>query len=129
MDTEIVIKANSVNIEPEMKSLAQLAPPEPVKEPVKIALQTMEAKPEIVPPKGLKEESKDKVQPQVETSTKADFDSKVMTALQGTSLNPRAAAPDDFFLAYSDSAICLPIFVLYLLVIVITKTACAIFNN
>ena len=60
---------------------------------------------------------------------KGDFDSQVMKALQDTPWNARAKAPDDFFLAYSDTTICIPVFLLYLFIIVITKTMGALFSN
>jgi len=80
-----------------------------------------------IPVKQPREE--DKVPPKVEFPEKTDFDSQVMATLQATTLNPRAAPPEDFFLAYSDSAIFIPIFVLYLFVTVILRTGGAIFDN
>ena len=125
---ETIFQENNINFDPELKSITELASPEPAKEPAKVELKSMKAVPEVIPPGSPREE--DKVPPQVFVQEKpsGDFDSQVMAALQATSLNPRAAPPDEFFIAYSDANICIPIFVLYLFVIVIIKTAGAIFQ-
>lgn len=140
---ELIFQESNISVDPEMKSIKELAPqPAEVekKAEVGLGLQSLKPAPEIKPPVGPQEE--DKVSPPVVPSQKlaehppihlepesGDFDTRVMKALQDTPLSSRAAAPDDFFLAYSSTTICIPIFILYLLVIVLTKTVGALFNN
>ncbi len=129
LSSDPVIQTNSINVDPEVRSLTELAPPPAPKETTKVDLKTMKAEPDVKPPaKEPREE--DKVPPQVYVPEKptGDFDTQVMAVLQSTTLNPRAAPPEDFFMIYSDASAFIPIFVLYLFVLVIIKTAGALFS-
>ena len=64
---------------------------------------------------------------EMEEEGEETFDSKVMRALQETPFSARAAAPKEFFIGYGNCKTCLPIFVLYLFVVLLTKTAINLF--
>ena len=56
------------------------------------------------------------------------IDSKTLSALKLTSLKPRVEPPDEFFMLYIDLFTSLPIFLGYLLMIVLMKTWSALFE-
>eukprot|EP00826_Nyctotherus_ovalis_P018054 TRINITY_DN1536_c0_g1_i7.p1 TRINITY_DN1536_c0_g1~~TRINITY_DN1536_c0_g1_i7.p1 ORF type:complete len:169 (+),score=70.78 TRINITY_DN1536_c0_g1_i7:179-685(+) len=105
------LQKNNITVEPEVKSIAELDTRSPKRS------STIMAKKQP-----LKVETE-------ETEDLKGFDQQVMAALQGTSLNARAQPPDEFFVTYSDPSLYFPIFLAYLLVIVLVKTGSALFSS
>eukprot|EP00826_Nyctotherus_ovalis_P018410 TRINITY_DN15512_c0_g4_i3.p1 TRINITY_DN15512_c0_g4~~TRINITY_DN15512_c0_g4_i3.p1 ORF type:complete len:161 (+),score=25.56 TRINITY_DN15512_c0_g4_i3:151-633(+) len=58
-----------------------------------------------------------------------EVDRKVFSALQSANLKVRTEPPEEFFIAYIDPAISFPIFLIYLLMIVLVNTWSAFFGN
>lgn len=57
------------------------------------------------------------------------IDDKIISALQSMSLSKRVEPPEEFFITYIDSTISFPIFMAYLLVIVLINSWNALFDN
>eukprot|EP00829_Urostomides_striatus_P002040 TRINITY_DN1219_c0_g2_i4.p1 TRINITY_DN1219_c0_g2~~TRINITY_DN1219_c0_g2_i4.p1 ORF type:complete len:199 (+),score=36.16 TRINITY_DN1219_c0_g2_i4:130-726(+) len=53
----------------------------------------------------------------------------IMGALQSTPFSARKEAPEEFFTMYSDSMIVVPLFLLYLFIIVLTQTIGSLFSQ
>ena len=117
MNDELVFRDNGIDIEPETKTISQLFPE--FDEPAKAKSPSSKKKP--------KDAQEDVKAPKnVEMN---EFERKVISTLQSTTLSPRAKAPDEFFLTYTDPTVYFSIFLVYLFLIVITNAWNALFAN
>jgi hypothetical protein len=57
-----------------------------------------------------------------------DLERTVLKTLQSTSFNPRAEAPEEFFLFYSDTMAWVPLFLLYLLILILVNVISPLFS-
>ena len=115
-----------VNMELESKTIDELNPQKKPAPKMDIASLNPEPKPEA--PAKVKEEDKAiSVEYKHERAT-GDLDAQVMSALQNTHPKNRAKAPEEFFIGYSDSNVCIPVFLVYLFIIVLMKTYGSIFS-
>ena len=126
LTTNKILQENGVNIELEAKSITEL---NPQKKPApKMEAGNLQPAPKPELPAKANEEEKAVAVEYKQEKVAGDFDAQVMTTLQNTHPKNRSKAPEEFFLAYSDSTICIPVFLLYLFIIVLTKTVGAIFH-
>ena len=125
--SDITLKENEVNVDLEPKSITEF---NPQKKPApKMEIGDLQPAPKPEAPAKVKEEDKAVAAAEYkQEKTTGDFDTQVMAALQNTHPKNRSKAPEEFFLAYSDSTICIPVFLFYLFIIVLTKTVGAIFH-
>ena len=109
---------NDIKVAFETKTIAELAPQHKKAGVAKQELKEPEMKQKASLAE-MHEEGKDKAE---------DFDTQVMKAINETGFKARAKAPDEFFNVSTEPTIYVPIFLLYLFIIVITKTVGAIFS-